>query len=401
MIKSAELNFENFSLSVDFQNLKYDIKEAKKATLSELIEFSVDESIRENVNTVHKPLTFPKQEIEYLTFAVTEKCENKCKFCYVPNTPKTLDMLEIEKSINTIKESEQGINLKHCTILGGDPLAVPEETIELIKYLKDLFPLLKVTIVTGFGGTIEQNYWFINEIIPMDFVSLTVNIDLPSSLRYWKAPYEYDEYVSMFNYSKSILSSSRVHVSTVISKNNIEFTKIREIIGNDTELQLLGQAYNSTADIDILERFKNECDKELLSVLNGDLTLDKSSFKNYKHKDSVLKNKACCNCGYSQLHVTKSGISICDTGPTGPKIGSFEYLPDVEYGNVSPECLSCSLLGYCGGRCGIYKKYEVHCILKIIRKTYSLYSRILVFISQGLSIDDIKGDLNEFFKEND
>lgn len=89
----------------------------------------------------------------------TQGCKHKCTNCHSQETWNEQDGEELtnEQIINKISQIG-GINAKEIHILGGEPLQQPQQTIQLIKRIKQYYDA-KIKLLTGYTKeTINKKY---------------------------------------------------------------------------------------------------------------------------------------------------------------------------------------------------------------------------------------------------
>lgn len=223
--------------------------EEKRADVSEalddfnelkIIDFTSDKiSDPSKISTDHIELPsnnpFKSPYLKNIMINITEKCNLRCKHCYIPNKHQTEFPLDkLKKLINTFYEL-QGIRL---ILTGGEPFLYSELK-ELLVFLKDI-PLQKVLLSNGL--LIKDNMELL-KLLKDNYFEIYVSLDgLEDSHNDFRDADCFNETIEGI---KTLLANDiSVSINTMIHDKNIkEFDEMYKMI------QELGQIKNWSLDI--------------------------------------------------------------------------------------------------------------------------------------------------------
>ncbi len=160
--------------------------------------------------------TFP----EIITFRITSRCNNNCRYCYGPQKDiKELDFSKLRKLFNLF--SQNGV--KAIVLTGGEPL-IREDFEEIIKELKKLD--FKIFLDTN--GDLFFKY---SELIAENIDVLGLPIDFPNNS--YRNSENLNTIFDTLKFFKNKTKKSILRIGTVVTKDNInELEEIGNIIKN-------------------------------------------------------------------------------------------------------------------------------------------------------------------------
>ena len=158
--------------------------------------------------------TFP----EIVTFRITSKCNNNCKYCYGPQKDiEELDFLKLKRLFHLF--SKNGV--KAIVLTGGEPL-VREDFEEIIKELKKL----NFKIFLDTNGDLFFKY---SDLITKNIDVLGLPIDFPN--KSYRNSDNLNTIFNILNFFKDKSQKPILRIGTVVTNDNInELEKIGDLI---------------------------------------------------------------------------------------------------------------------------------------------------------------------------
>lgn len=158
--------------------------------------------------------TFP----EIVTFRITSKCNNNCKYCYGPQKNiEELDFLKLKELFHLFSKN----NVKAVVLTGGEPL-VREDFEDIIKELKNL----NFKIFLDTNGDLFFKYL---DLIAENVEVLGLPIDFPNDS--YRNSDNLHTILKILNFFKNKSKKPILRIGTVVTKDNInELEKIGSLI---------------------------------------------------------------------------------------------------------------------------------------------------------------------------
>lgn len=279
-----------------------------------------------------------------LVLYLTNQCNLKCKYCFVPKCKKTMTMDTYKKIIQEHKKTE-----KHLTFFGGEPLLCFDLIKDIIKYNEDNKIKLKYNLNTN--ALLLENE-VLDYCIEKEFL-LNVSLDGTKESNLLNRCDEVQFNKILTNIKSAIKKNGNVIVNYVIDPNNVKnyYEGIKFLISNDiTQICLMinYEAKWTKKDIECFEKQHNEVVNLLLE--NNDLKLYPfdSKIEAISRKTPVRK----CNFGNDNIIISVEGNKY----PCMGFVNNEEYL--IKEKNQSFEntvnvskCIDCKYLQYCSNNC--------------------------------------------------
>jgi uncharacterized protein len=220
--KEAEIVYNSIINGVTKDKLLIKLKKFdSKITIKELNKI-LKEFIVLNLVYINKPKKqISKNKILDIWFQLTNDCNLRCSYCYVPKKSKKMDLKIAKKAIDKIVEMAEKYNFSKIKVkfAGGEPLLMQKLISEIIQYSEKYEIDFDFVIITN-GTLITQN--LLDEL--KNKVSFAISIDGTEKTHNQSRPYENG--MGSFKQVKrgfDLLLKNKIkfNVSVVITSKNI------------------------------------------------------------------------------------------------------------------------------------------------------------------------------------
>ena len=223
----------------------------------------------------------PNLEWNYCEFAVTSKCNFKCKYCnkFTGEFSKDLSLDDIKKNISVLSENK----LKYIHFTGGEP-TVRKDLCEIVKWAKLCGS--RVGISTNGSADTDLYRKLVDNGVELLSISLDANSENINSVMSGKN----NIFDTVVHNITEMAKITKVTIGTVINDNNVnEIEKIilfiSDLCVNDIRISSATQ-YNKMLNIDLPKKLLNKH-----PILNYRI----SNFKNDRNMRGTCGTD-CKNC---------------------------------------------------------------------------------------------------------
>lgn len=157
---------------------------------------------------------------EIVTFRITSRCNNNCKYCFGP--PKNLEEFDFSKLRKLFCLFYKG-GVKSIVLTGGEPL--------IRKDFEDIIKELKKYNFKIFLDTSGDLFFKYKDLIPQNIDVLGLPIDFPD--KSYRNPDNLKTVLKILNFFKNKSIRPVIRIGTVVTKENLkELEKIGNLIRN-------------------------------------------------------------------------------------------------------------------------------------------------------------------------
>jgi organic radical activating enzyme len=245
-----------------------------------------------------------------LHYDITLTCNNRCWYCYCLDDLDNTKRINLETFENTIRSINNYNGKIHLDILGGEPLTVYENVIDLIKRTD----CEKYTIVSNMNFKTTDRR--VNEMA--EFIKGKGNIQLTASWHYLNDDKNFKENILKFkeNLHVILLAHNNNYDEILeqiewLKENQIDFD-IEPVYGTDEFKfrELLKENINQTHPLDIAVKNKVICELSTVKVdYNGEMSpICYNQHKIGNIKDGIILKQLFCqgfNCKCTTFNYKK------------------------------------------------------------------------------------------------
>lgn len=333
-----------------------------------------------------------------ITFWVTEDCNLRCKYCYVNKNAKYLQLDDIDKAFELIKQkiSDDDEKIINVNFHGGEPtlnFPVIYKVVNCFSVLKEKYDISLNYYITTNGTAISNDA--IDFLIKNNF-NISISVDGKKNINdknrvYRNGKGSFDKVKKTLNKFK--LKNYHIRIRITITPQTVPY--LFESYKYFYDSGFIG--ISAIPDTTISKWSINEVNKymnEMRKILNYLKIKSKLDYENFIHNigTCVLKELNICDGGINTFHISANGdIYPCALvlGIKKFKIGSLNeclYHSVIsnltkEYSINNKQCSQCDLLKFCeGNRCKfinyastkqLHKPSASYCILH--RKNFEIY----------------------------
>ena len=275
---------------------------------------------------------------------LTNQCNLKCKYCFVPKCKETMNLDTYIKVINKLKD-----NNNHLTFFGGEPLLYFDLIKKIVKYNEDNNIELKYNINTN-ALLLEDE--ILDYCLEKEFL-LNVSLDGTKESNIINRCNEEQFNKILKNIKAAINKKGNVIVNYVIDPSNINnyYEGIKFLVDNQIYticLMINYEAKWKKTDIEIFEKQQDKVIEFLLENRHVTLLPLESKIESIASNTPVKK----CNFGNDNVIVSTKG----ELYPCMGFVNNKDYLIKEEKQQFKntvdiTKCTNCKYLPYCSNNC--------------------------------------------------